>query len=129
MKKIDLGFGTFELHEDFVIGKMNEGIHFNLELNSILGYHLKNHYGEKRKLGYISIRENSYSIDPMVHVYNVKYNNLCSIGIVGKSDLTLGTAKLERKFFKPKKLKSFIDKEDALVWTNHQILESYYKVN
>jgi hypothetical protein len=127
MKKLELGFGTFELHQDFVIGRVNEGIHFNLELNSILGENLISHYGVNQKLGYISVRENSYSIDPMVHLFNTRYDNLCSIGIVEKSHLELCTAMLEEKFFKPGKLKSFSNKDQALSWINSQILESSNK--
>lgn len=135
MKTLNLKFGTFELHQDIIIGKINEGIHFDLELNSILGENLISYYGEHQRLGYISIRENSYSVDPMVHLFNTKYHNLCSIGVIEKNELELSTALLESKFFKPGKLKSFIDKDQALVWTNNQILDSFheehplYKVN
>lgn len=123
MNILELGFGKFELHKDIIIGRIKEGIHFNMALNSILNSELIAHYGENQKLGYISIRENSYSIDPMVHLHNTRHENLCSISIVENNSQNISSVDLESKFFKPGKLKSFLNEELAVNWTKYQISE------
>jgi hypothetical protein len=125
IKTLDLNFGKFELYADVIIGKINEGIHFNLELNNMLADAVISHYGENYKLAYISIRENSYSIDPMVHLHNAKHKDLCCIGIVETKILGISSVPLESKFFKPGKLKSFTNKEEALLWTHQELLDCF----
>ncbi|MEO9954724.1 hypothetical protein [Nonlabens sp.] len=122
MNILELGFGKFELHKDIIIGIINEGIHFNMAINSILNDEIIAHYGTEQKLGYISMRENSYSIDPMVHLYNTKHQNLRSISIVESNSQIISSVDLESKFFKPGKLQSFFNKEHAINWTNYQLL-------
>ncbi|AGC77724.1 hypothetical protein LX97_02096 [Nonlabens dokdonensis] len=121
MRVLELHFGVFELLPNIVLGKIKEGIHFDQELNAILGEHLIAHYGDNHHLGYVSVRENSYSVDPMVHLFNSRYDKLCCIGIVENQNSLLSSVALESKFFKKGKLKSFQDSNDALKWTNHQL--------
>jgi hypothetical protein len=123
LKTLDLDFGRFELYPDVIIGRINEGIHFNIELNNMLADAVISHYGENYKLGYISIRENSYSIDPMVHLHNTKHKKLCCISIVETKMLGMSSDTLESKFFKPGKLKSFTNKKEALDWTHKELLD------
>lgn len=122
MNVLELHFGTFELLPNIVLGRINEGIHFDQELNAILGNHLIAHYGDNHDLAYVSVRENSYSIDPMVHLHNSRYEKLCCIGIVETQQRMLSSVALESKFFKSGKLKSFQDSNEALEWTNYQLL-------
>ncbi|QJP34975.1 hypothetical protein F0365_11530 [Nonlabens sp. Ci31] len=125
IKTLDLDFGDFELYTDVIIGRIKEGIHFNLELNNMLADAVISYYGENYKLGYISIRENSYSIDPMVHLHNTKHNDLCCISIVETKAQGMSSVPLESKFFKPGKLKSFPNKEEALLWTHKELLDCF----
>ncbi|WP_124980770.1 hypothetical protein [Nonlabens xiamenensis] len=135
MKTVDLGFGTFEFHPDVVIATMCEGIHFDLEYNQVLNDAVIDYYGAQHNIGYISLRKNSYSVDPMVHRYNSKHNTLVSVGIVETRISDMSSVDLESKFFKPGKLKGFLTSQEAWVWTNLQLQEAsqgflpFYKVN
>lgn len=124
MKTVDLDFGRFEFYPDLVIGTINEGVHFDKKLNETLRNNIVYHYGVHHPIGYISVRENNYSVDPMIHLENKKFDNLCSVAIVENRIYGMSSIALEAKFFKPGKLKSFITPEDALIWTNKQIENS-----
>jgi len=121
MKLIEFSFGTFEFFPDIIIGKINDGIHYDVECNDLLVTAAIAHYGLDHVLGYISVRENDYSVDPMIYLNNKLYENLACIGIVEKKRATPSTVDIEARFFKAEKLKSFSNAEDALVWTNAQI--------
>lgn len=112
------------MYPDLIIGRIKEGIHFNLELNNLLADAVISYYGKNYQLAYISIRENSYSIDPMVHLQNSKHEELCCISIVENKVLGMSSVALESKFFKPGKLKSFPNKEEALHLTHKELLDS-----
>ena len=124
MSVLELHFGVFELLPNLVLGRIKEGIHFNKELNTILGERLIAHYGEDEPLGYVSIRENSYSIDPLIHLHNSRYDKLCCIGIVESNQNILSSVSLESKFFKQGKLKAFQYHIDAIEWTKKELLKN-----
>ncbi|EAS19001.1 hypothetical protein BBFL7_00450 [Flavobacteria bacterium BBFL7] len=121
MKKVDLNFGVFELHPQIVIGNMNEGIHYDIFKNKALIKLIDQYYGKIKPLSYICIRDKSYSIDPMVHAHNKKFENLCSIAIVERNANTRSTVSIESKFFKPGKFCKFQSVTDAILWANHQV--------
>ncbi|MDP5078628.1 MAG: hypothetical protein NWQ19_11050 [Nonlabens sp.] len=123
MKVLAFEFGDFELFPDVIIGKMKHGIHYNLECNQELVSSILNHYGTDHILAYISIRENDYSVDPMVYLHNKLYNNLACIGIVENNTSKLSTVHVESKFFKKDKLKGFKNQNEAQIWANQLITE------
>jgi hypothetical protein len=123
MKIIELDFGIFEFHPDMVIATMNEGVHFDRCCNEVLKSAVAQFYESTCKLGYITLRKNSYSVDPMVHLDNIDHPNLVSIGVVENSPLQWSSVPIESKFFRPGKLESFTSKDDAMVWTRNQILK------
>lgn len=126
MKELHLDFGHFELHKDYVIGTINEGVHFDLELNKILEKNFIAHFGFKNPFVYISNRINDYSIDPMVHKYNSAIDSLRAIAILETPHHKPTTIDVESRFFKPKPLQIFKDKKEAYEWCqNHLSLRSY----
>lgn len=125
IKTLDLNFGKFELYTDVIIGRIKEGVHFDLKINNLLAEAIISCYGSNYKLGYISIRENSYSIDPMVHLHNTRHEELCCVSIVETNEHVMSSVALESKFFKPGKLKSFKNQEEALLWTHQELHESF----
>lgn len=116
MKELHLDFGHFELHKDYILGTINEGVHFDLELNKILGENLIAHYGTKDPVAYISNRIHHYSVDPMVYKFNSSYDCLKAIAIVESPEHILKTTDIESRFFKPQRLRAFTDTKDAYNW-------------
>ncbi|GAK94278.1 hypothetical protein JCM19298_1406 [Nonlabens ulvanivorans] len=129
MKTVDLQFGEFQFYPEVIIGKIKEGIHFDMSKNEELVQIATEHYGIDMPLSYISLRENDYSIDPLVHTNNSKFENLCGIAIVEKRHQGNSTATLESKFFKPGKLIAFQDIEEAIVWTNQEVYQKLTDIN
>ncbi|WP_397300088.1 hypothetical protein [Nonlabens ulvanivorans] len=129
MKTVDLQFGEFQFYPEVIIGKIKEGIHFDMSKNQELVQVAIEHYGLDFPLSYISLRENDYSIDPLVHTNNSKFKNLCGIAIVEKRLQGSSTASLESKFFKPGKLLAFQDVEEAIVWSNKEVSQRAIDIN
>ncbi len=100
MKTLELAFSKFELYSELVIDKMKQGIHFDLTKNKELVKLITDYYGYDSHLSVISIRENDYSIDPMVHKHNAQFENLCSIAIVDQRNKSLNSVEIESNFFK-----------------------------
>lgn len=129
MKTVELPFGKFEFYPELIIGKLNYGIHFDFQKNEELVKVVKNHYGYDLPLSYIGMRDNNYSIDPMVHKHNSQYENLCSITIVASRESLFSTIELESNFFKSGKLLSFSNVEEALVWSNKEVTNKFDDLN
>lgn len=125
MKELHLNFGHFELYQNHILGTIKEGVHFNLELNTILGKYLIDYYGIKRPVTYISNRKNHYSVDPMVHKHNTSYDCLKAIAIVENATHVMSTTEIESKFFKTDRLKAFKNTSDAITWCQ-RVLFSYH---
>ncbi|MBC3847837.1 hypothetical protein H8K90_15680 [Winogradskyella echinorum] len=115
-KKIILDFATKYLFDDFFIMEVNEGVHFNSEkLNSVLD-EIRNHYGDQKKLAYISNRVNSYSIDPVLWAYFDKDDRmLIAASIVSYTDATFMSANIEKQLsaISMKRSRSL---EEAIAW-------------
>lgn len=124
MRVLELPFGTFELYTDIIVGKINDGVHFDLDCNHLLVSTVLEHYGTEHMLAYVSIRDNDYSVDPMVYAHNKMYENLACIGIVEKTKRSVSSVHLESKFFKKDRLKAFSDEEEAFVWSNKIVAAS-----
>lgn len=122
MKRVDLNFGgVFELHSQIIIGKMNEGIHYDIYKNRVFIKLIDRFYGKLKPFSFICIRDSDYSLDPMIHKYNSKYENFCSIAVVERNLMSRSTVQLESVFFKPGKFCKFPSVTEAILWANHQI--------
>jgi hypothetical protein len=60
----------------FIVKRIKDGIPFDLKLNNLLSESLISCCDESYKLGSISIRENSYDIEPMVDLQNTKHDKI-----------------------------------------------------
>ncbi|WP_282043528.1 hypothetical protein [Winogradskyella flava] len=115
-QKIELGFGTNYLFDDFFIMEVNEGVHFNSEtLNSLLA-EVRKHYGSHKQLAYIANRVNSYSIDPVLWSYFDKDDSiLIAAAIVSYRNSTLMSANIEKQLSSIS-MKRCTDIEEAISW-------------
>ncbi len=62
--KLEMPFGNFFLCEKFIVSELHEGIHFDWNKLLQAAKEVLTFYNKGTKLGYISNRINSYSMDP-----------------------------------------------------------------
>ncbi len=113
-KIIVLHFGSVEIHQNYMIMVMNEGVSVDATINAKLTEVALKHFGS-RPFGYITHRKNSYSVDPNVYHKTSAIENLVGFAIVSDKDLRLGTAKVESRFL-DKPMKVFKDLPSAIDW-------------
>ncbi|MDO5971505.1 hypothetical protein Q4Q35_16990 [Flavivirga aquimarina] len=96
-KKVVLQTGTFYFSKHFCISEINEGVHLGFKESQEIIIALFEHYGENLKIGFISNRINSYSIDIREWVkLNKTYNFLIASAIVVYDDLNFNIAEIEK---------------------------------
>ena len=116
--KKEFPFGNFYLCETFYISEIYEGVHFNWDCAHQLADLLEEYYGKDARIGWISNRLNSYSIEPQSWVkFHENYNFLFAGAIVTYDDVNYINATIEKKFSKLK-IKRSISLEQAILWIN-----------
>ena len=114
--KKEFPFGVFYLCDSFYISEVHEGIHFDWDCAHQLADLLEEFYGKDAKVGWISNRLNSYSIDPQSCVkFHENYYFLYAGAIVSYNDVNYINATLEKRFSKIK-IKRCHSLEQALDW-------------
>ncbi|WP_335964436.1 STAS/SEC14 domain-containing protein [Galbibacter sp. PAP.153] len=116
IKAYTLDFGYIEIYPNFAIGSMNDGIDLTLENISSLASLAEIHYRNKN-FGYISLRKNSYAIDPALYAYIKEVENLKAVAIVSTKEIFKHNYKIE-KYFYGKEMKLFRNIENAIQWVH-----------
>lgn len=119
-KKIELSFGTFELHDYYTVGIINEGEDLRSQENQDLINLCKKHYTESH-FGYISYRKNSYSVDPTVYMETSKLPNLVAIAVVISEPAQKLSATIEKIFF-DKPFEYFDSLKEAQRWIHNIVV-------
>lgn len=119
IKKYFLDIGTLELYDDYVVGELKEGITIDLESASKLKIIANKHFSTDKPFTYISIRNNSYAVDPTVYL-KIKMENLKAIAIVSNKPNDIHNFKIEKHFFK-KPMELFNSLPEAIIWTKQHI--------
>ncbi len=122
MIKHNLSFCQLELHDNYAVAVMNEGIVVDKENNAILVDIAKKHF-QNTPFVYITNRINSYSVDPIIYINTAKVKSLKGFAIVSKDPIQKAHAKYEKTFFS-KEFKQFDTLKAALKWKD-DILEKY----
>jgi len=117
---LKMDYGMYYLCDDFVIGELNEGIHFDTKKTTRIGKKIIDHYGTHPKICLISNRINSYSVDPQnwKHVMEIYPNILKASCIVSYSKLSQFNADLEKRFFTDSIMK-FDTLDEAIHWAQN----------
>lgn len=123
-KKIQLPFGKFFLCENFVVAELEQEIHVDWSIIQRIGTMIIEQYGTSRKIGLISNKINSYSIDPYVWVkFNKEYDFIEASAIVWYNDGGYVAATLEKMFLKSSvKLCETLD--EAIHWILSILMDS-----
>ena len=112
MLQFQFGYITFE--SSLAIGRMNHGIKLDLDkANEIFNACLE-HFINKPFV-YITIREHSYSVDPLVYIELSKLENFKAMAIVTNSVLGISSTHIEAQFIK-KPFKCFTETNKAKEW-------------
>ncbi|MBQ4821258.1 hypothetical protein [Aquimarina sp. MMG016] len=118
----NLSFCKAEIHEDYVLTVMSEGITVIPQYKNLLSLAVEKYYKDK-PFFYISNRVNSYSVNPAVHHEIAKIPNLVGVAVISKNPLQEIQIQLEKSFFK-KEFKLFSTLKSALEWKN-EIIKRY----
>lgn len=115
-KKISLSFGNFYLLDNFTIAEINEGIHLDWNKIEELINHLVLYYGEDIRIGYLTNRVNSYSIEPQSWIkFEKEYGFIVASAIVVYNDFAFINATLEKQFAKSS-IKRCNSLDQAISW-------------
>ncbi|AUP77474.1 hypothetical protein [Flavivirga eckloniae] len=115
-KKIVLKTGTFYFTKHFCISEINEGVHLGFKEAQNIIMALFEHYGEELKIGFISNRINSYSLDIREWMkFNETYNFLIATAIVTYNDLNFNIAIIE-KYLSNMSIKKCNTLNEAISW-------------
>lgn len=119
--KCILPIGTFYFCERFCVSEINEGMHLDSNTLFNLMRELVSFYGYNIKLGYISNRIYSYSLDPSLYIeLSKEFNFIVASALVVYNDMTFMNANIEKRFA-PIKLKCCTNLDEAIEWIlNHK---------
>ena len=114
--KVEFSFGNFFLFENFIISELDEGIHFDWDkIQEVVGM-LYDNFGKEIRIGYISNRINSYSIDPQNWVdFQEQHGFIVASAIISYSEFAYMNATIEKRFSE-NSLKRCINLDDAISW-------------
>lgn len=114
IKKYTLQIGKVEVYKTYLIAQLNEGITLNLESVGELLL-ISNKHFPKDPFAYITIRKNSYAVDPMMYLKIFEIENLKAIAIVSDKFLDNHNIKIEKHFFN-KPMNIFKTLPEAITW-------------
>ncbi|RTE53369.1 STAS/SEC14 domain-containing protein [Arenibacter aquaticus] len=119
VREYQLDIGKVQVFDDHMISIFNEGITMTKErvfqLIGIMEIHFRN-----KNFGYISLRKNSYAIDPMVYNQIREIENMKALAVVSIKEIDMHNFNIERLFYK-KPMKFFIDQDNALNWIKRRV--------
>jgi hypothetical protein len=115
--KLEMPFGNFYLLETYFISEIKDGVHFDWEMIQAVMDEVIEFYGKNAKIGYISNRVNSYSMNPQTwNKVKKKYNMIVAGSIVAYNPLTYMNADIEKRLSTKTNIKSCLSLEEAVDW-------------
>ena len=119
VKEYSLDIGTVKVYDNFIVATFDEGATVTLErAYQIIG--ISEIHFRDRKFGYISLRKNSYAIDPIIYTYLRGLENLKAFAIVSKKEIDMHNFKIEKMFYK-KNMEFFIEFDNAVIWIKKKL--------
>lgn len=119
VREYQLDIGTVQVFDNYMVATFDEGATVTLErayqIIGISEIHFRN-----KNFGYISLRRNSYAVDPTIYNYLRGLDNLRAFAIVSKKEIDMHNFKIEKLFYK-KPMEFFIEFENALAWVKKRV--------
>jgi hypothetical protein len=117
--KIEFSFGSYFFLDNYIISELNEGIHFDWQKIEEVISAIAEFYGDHFKIGYISNRINSYSVNPQLWVnFYEEYNFIVASAVVAYNDFNYMNASLEKHFSK-NSVKRCHSLDEAINWMSN----------
>lgn len=111
--------GTFYFYPTLVIGILNEGITLDIETTQVLVAMSERNFG-LNDFVYISIRVNSYSVDPTIYPHLTEMKNLKGIALVTGNTRYGQLYEVEKQFYS-ENMRIFNNLDDAILWSENLI--------
>ena len=119
VKEYNLEIGTVQVFNNYMVAIFDEGATLTLErAYQIIGIS-EIHFRDKN-FGIISLRKNSYAIDPTIYSYLRELKNLKAYAVVSVKEVDMHNFKIEKLFYK-KPMKFYIDYNNALAWVKRRV--------
>jgi hypothetical protein len=119
VKEYNLDIGTVQVFKNHMVVMFDEGATLTLErAYQIIG--ISEIHFRDTNFGIISLRKNSYAIDPTIYGYLRELNNLKAFAIVSVKEVDMHNFKIEKLFYK-KPMKFYIDYNNALAWVQRRV--------
>lgn len=119
VKEYHLDIGIIQVFDDYMVSIFEEGSTLTLErAYQIIG--ISEIHFRSKNFGYISLRKNSYAIDPVIYTYLRGLENLKAFAIVSKKEIDMHNFKIEKMFYK-KNMEFFIEYENAVAWIKKRV--------
>ena len=119
VREYQLDIGSVQVYDNYMVSTFDEGATVTLErAYQIIGIS-EIHFREK-DFGYISLRKNSYAVDPTIYNYLRGLENLKAFAIVSKKEIDMHNFKIEKLFYK-KNMEFFIEFDNALAWVKKRL--------
>ena len=119
VKEYTLDIGVVQVYDNYIVSIFEEGATLTLErAYQIIG--ISEIHFRGKDFGYISLRKNSYAIDPIIYNYLRGLENLKAFAIVSKKEIDMHNFKIEKMFYK-KNMEFFIEYENALAWMKKRL--------
>ncbi|PKA99573.1 hypothetical protein B0O79_3285 [Flavobacteriaceae bacterium MAR_2009_75] len=119
VREYQLDVGKVQVYENYMVALFDEGATLTLErVYQIIGIseiHFRN-----KSFGYISLRKNSFAVDPTIYTYLRQLENLKAFAIVSVKEIDMHNFKIEKLFYK-KPMKFFIEYDNALKWVKRRV--------
>ena len=126
VKEYSLDIGTVQVYDNYIVATFDEGATVTLErAYQIIG--ISEIHFRDRKFGYISLRKNSYAIDPIIYTYLRGLENLKAFAIVSKKEIDMHNFKIEKMFYK-KNMEFFIEFDNAVNWIKKKLKRKGQKI-
>jgi hypothetical protein len=119
IKKIDIGFSLVEIHENYLISQIKEGVTMEQEHLDMF-YELFELYFHEKPFVSIADRKYDYTINPNIF-RDSPFDNLLGIGIVCYSQASYETVLFEQKFFNGL-FKPFNTMEECISWAENLLI-------
>jgi hypothetical protein len=110
----DLGYAQVFIFKNYLINQIKDGVQVNLDHVEVLRKMIQENFGE-RKMVYISNRNQSYSVDPLVYPQVARIHNLVGMAIVTKTQVNKTNAEFEKMFYN-KEFGIFETLEESIIW-------------
>ncbi|MGB6154019.1 MAG: STAS/SEC14 domain-containing protein [Pricia sp.] len=119
VREYELENGKIQVYDNYIVSHFDEDAVLTMEtayqVIGITEIHFRN-----KNFGIISLRKNSYAVDPITYTYLRQLDNLKAFAIVSVKEIDMHNFKIEKLFYK-KPMKFFIEFDNALAWVKKRV--------